>query len=79
METTKKGNIKIKINPERKHQGQFVGYRFFKLSDVRRAFPDVPDFAEIKGDGYDLGEGATNEEMIIHHLQPFRSCGYIVE
>lgn len=79
MKTTKNGNIKIEVNPERKYQGQFVGYTYYKLEDVRRAFSFMSGFASINEDGFDLGLGANNADMIMYHVQPYRSCGYIVE
>ena len=79
METTKNGNIKIEINPERKYQGQFIGHRYYKLADVKRAFLFVDDFEAINPHDFDLGEGANNADMIDHHVQSYRNIGYIVE
>ena len=79
MEITKTGNIKIEVNPERKYAGQFVGYEFYHIMDVAKQFPSVKDFDSLPDDGFDLGDGATNLEMIRHHVQPFRRNGYICE
>ena len=79
METTRAGNIKIKINPDRHYQGQFVGYEYYSISDINRAFPGV-DVASFDLDSYDdLGLGNSNADMIRHHCSPFRRVGYIVE
>ena len=78
MERTKNGNIKIEINPERKYQGQFVGYEHYRLADVSRAFPAVDNFSDLDEDDYDLGDGSNNREMIQHHVMPYRRVGHIV-
>ncbi len=74
---TRGGNIKIEVNPDRKYDGQFVGYRYFKGADVSRAFPAIADFGALDKAGYDIGAGADNEQMIQHHIQEYRSVGYI--
>ena len=77
LNLTKSGNIKIHINPERKYDGQFIGYRYYDIDDVKRAFPRISDFGGLDVDGLDIGDGATNEQMIEHHVMPFRSVGHI--
>jgi len=79
MEITRNGNVKIEINPERKYQGQFVGYKYYKLTDLQKVFPNVADFGELNPGGFDLGAGANNTDMICHHIQPYRRNGYIVK
>ena len=79
METTKNGNIKIEVNPDRKYQGQFVGWRYYNLNTLKSVFKNVSDFSELDPWNFDLGDGANNAEMIMHHVVPFRNCGYIVE
>ena len=76
MQTTKSGNIKIEINPDRKYDGQFIGHEYYNIDDVKRAFPFISDFSELTRKGFDLGDGANNEEMIRHHVIPFRRSGY---
>lgn len=79
METTKTGNIKIHINPERKYTGQFVGWKYYKLDDLKKAFPFVSDFSALDPYDFDLGDGANNVAMIMHHVMPYRRQGYVVE
>ena len=79
LNTTKKGNVKISINPERKYQGQFVGDKFFSLAVLKRVFPAVKNFAELDKDGFDLGDTADNEAMVLYHCTPFRRVGYVCE
>jgi len=79
MEITKSGNIAITINPERHYHGQFVGKEFYLIADVKKAFPEIEDFAEIDGEKYDLGVFTSNAGMIRHYVRPFRSVGYICE
>ena len=80
MEITKSGNIKIEITPDRYYQAQFVGYEYYRLVDVKRAFPFIADFTAIKEEGNDdLGLGNRNGDMIRHHCTPYLRVGYIVE
>lgn len=78
MYLTKSGNVRIKINPERHYQGDFIGYLYFDRNALRKVF-GRDDWSSLATDGNELGELANNDEMIIHHLQPFRRCGYTVE
>lgn len=77
METTRRGNIKIEVNPERKYRGQFVGYEYYRLADCQGAFPSVGNFPALSCDGNNLSDLVNNEEMIQHHIQPYRRIGYI--
>jgi len=78
MKITKGGNVRIEINPERKYQGQFVGYRYYKMGALEEAFPGT-DFAEIDDDGFDIGDNATNSEIIPCYVLPFSQIGYTVQ
>ena len=79
MKITKTGNIKIHINPERKYQGQFVGWKYYKLAAIKTAFPFIDNIQDLEPDDFDLGAGANNADMIMHHIEPYKRVGYVVE
>ncbi len=75
MKVTKKG---IKL-PSRR--GGFFGYVYVSKDMARKSFPWIEDWGKLPEDGYDLGELASNREMLLHHLpiylrRPWNACSY---
>jgi len=79
MEVTRTGNIKIRVNPERHYSNEtWVGTLYYKRSELEDIFGKY-DWENLDEEDCTFNEKATNREMIMYHVDPFRKVGYVVK